>query len=61
MKTEETIIFNTKKEAHKVSRGLRKFGVLSRLNGREVTVLVTRNGPERDRELALAIHRGEKE
>lgn len=57
---QEVVIFNTKADARRVSRRLRDFGVLSVTCGREVRIEVTKNGAERDRELALEISRGDR-
>lgn len=58
MQTED-IIFSTKTDARKVRQRLRDFGVLSSICGRELRIAVTKNGAERDRELAMRIHRDE--
>jgi hypothetical protein len=57
---ETAVIFNTKADARRVSRRLRDFGVLSFTCGREVRIQVSKNGAERDRELAIEISRGER-
>lgn len=53
------VLFNTKAEARRVNRRLRDFGVLSSVCDRELRIEVTKHGAERDRDLALRIHRGE--
>lgn len=58
MQTE--IIFNRKDEARKVSRRLRAYSILSRVNGREVVIEVpTKMTAEAAWNLAQKIHRGE--
>ena len=57
---QEAVIFNTKADARRVSRRLRSFGVLSVVCGREVRIEVSKNGADRDRELALQIYRREQ-
>lgn len=58
MQTE--MIFNRKDEARKVNRRLRHYGVLSRLNGRELVIWVpTKMTSQSVWELAQRIHCGE--
>jgi hypothetical protein len=54
------VIFNTKADAQRVRNRLRNYGVLSQVVDREVRIEITKHGEDRDRELAIAIWKGEK-